>query len=145
MVKKILFISVILLILSALFLKGRTMDMDTVKCEDYFKHINGDLLITRWSRAPVLKKSNETIICNVCDILLRNSFGRTIATLIINESGIPICIKTNIEINNDSLKSTIMNLLYSLKFEPAINNKKPVISHFHLIINDKKCKSKDNE
>lgn len=143
MVKKIFLISGILLIITPFFLKGQTMD--TVKCEDYFNRINDGLLITKWSRAPVLKESNATAICYLCDLLLRNSFKNTTATFIIDEFGIPICVKTNSVINNDSLKSTIMTLLYNIKFEPAIRNKEPVMSHFHLIINDKKCKTKDKE
>lgn len=70
MVKKILFISGTLLILFPLFLKGQTMN--TIKCNEYFNHINDDLLITRWYQAPVLKESNTTAICNLCDILFRN-------------------------------------------------------------------------
>ncbi|MFT4223137.1 hypothetical protein [Dysgonomonas sp.] len=141
MVKKILFILGSLLILSSSFLKGQTMD--SVKCEDYFRRINNDLLITRWSQAPILKESNDSIICKLCEILLNNSFENTTSTLIIDQRGNPICTETNIEFDIDSLRNNVVTLLYSLKFEPAIRDKKPVISHFHLIINDKKCNKKN--
>jgi hypothetical protein len=137
MVKKILFVSGFLLILFPLFLEGQTTD--TIKCEDYFGRINDDLLITRWSRAPVLKESNEIILNNLCEILSDNSFEKVIATLIIDEKGIPVCVKTIPEINNDSLRNVVKEILYTIKFEPALRYEEPVISYYPIIFSKQRC------
>ncbi|GAB6122105.1 hypothetical protein [Dysgonomonas termitidis] len=113
--------------------------MDSVKCEDYFRCINNDLLITRWSRAPILKESNDSIICKLCEILLNNTYEKVIATLIIDENGIPVCVKTIPKIDNDSLRTIVKEMLYAIKFKPAKRYEEPVISYYPIIFNGQRC------
>ena len=98
-----------------------------------------DQIIDLWSRAPILKESNSSVLSKLCSIVPINSLEQIIAAFILDKKGKPICIRTYPEIKNDSIKNEIIQMLFQLEFEPAIGDKNPVISHCFLIINNKKC------
>lgn len=113
--------------------------LDSIKCDEYFRSLEKTKLVDLWSQAPILKENNLPVLCELCHIVLNDSCKNFITTLILGIKGNPLCIQIYPEIRNDSINDKVMKLLYLLEFKPAIGYKDPVISHYGLIINSKKC------
>ena len=120
------------------FVQAQTMD------SLYFSLLKNTKLMNSWTRAPYLKENNTPILCELCELISEDPCEDFIAILILDTIGNPVCIKIFPEILSEFSKIKIVNLLYQLKFDPAIGNQKPVISHYLLVINSKKCKMYKN-
>ena len=139
MAKKVKIFSIICINIIS-FHSTKAQTTDSINCGKYFSELEKTQLITLWSKPPLLKEKNAPILCELCDMIANDSCENIVATLILDKIGIPICAGIYSEIINDSLKSRIIKLLYQLEFEPAIGHQTPVISHYLLIVNSKKCK-----
>jgi len=119
------------------FINAQTKD--SLTCEKYFRGLENAERMVLWSKAPILKNNCFPILCELCNIASSDSCKVLSATLILDTIGKPICIQIYPEFRNDSLKNEIIQLLYQLDFEPALIYKRPVISHYFIIINSKQC------
>ena len=120
----------------------QAQSMDSIQCEEYFKRLDtpNDLIIWKWEQAPALKASNLDILDSLCNILTCYELDYFYAIYVIDDTGMPLCCKLNIEIDSDSLKTSITSLLSKIIFTPAyIVNNEPVISDYLLIINPRNC------
>jgi len=117
---------------------------DSIKCDEYFKDFGNVKSLTLWSRAPILKENNTSVLCELCNTVLTDSCTLFVATLILDTIGSPVCIQINPEITNDSIKDEVTKLLYQLKFKPALGNKNPVMSYYPIVINRIKCEMYKN-
>ena len=141
--KKIIVLS-LLICFHVIFVRYiQAQSINSAQCEEYFKLLDapdGLKTIWVWEQAPTLKTSNWDILDSLCNVLTCYKPSYFYATYIIDGNGMPICYKFDIDINNDSLKASITNLLNRIKFTPAyaIENKS-VISHYLLIINSTNC------
>ena len=139
--KKIIALSILIFfcVVSVSYIQAQ--NINSAQCDEYFNLLDtSDGLITIWEQAPALKTSNLDILDSLCDVLTCYKPSYFYATYIIDGNGMPICYKFDIDMNNDSLKASISNLLGRIKFSPAyaIENKS-VISHYLLIINSTNC------
>lgn len=145
MVTKIKLI-LLLLILSSYPFGVKCQNIENQKCEQYFEELKQKsetsiLIPIFWDQAPVLENSAIPLINKICNKLHENYLeGRIMLGFILKEDGNPMCVTISIDIENTSLKNEILNLLYAVKFQPAIVNGKPVRSHAYIALNRAKCR-----
>jgi hypothetical protein len=137
MVKIIFFI----IISVSSFLSAKSQTRDSTICDKYFEWMDSEeaQLTTLWSQAPQLKGTNMSLLSELCDLLTADSCKSMIVTLILDKYGHVICFKVYPELVRNLLNNEMINLLYRLEFNPAMQNNTPVISHFGLMINAQKC------
>lgn len=118
---------------------------DSLNCNNYFEYFDrfqqSPEIINYWSTPPLLKDNNTSVLCELCNILPKDSCDYLITTLILDKEGNPLCVKIDTDSIGDLLKEKVINLLYRLDFEPAIGFKDPIVSHYLLIINEERCKT----
>ena len=114
--------------------------MDSIDCSKYYNNLGKMTLTDRWSRPPLPKQSSFLpIVCELCDMIVRDSGERMVAIFVLDKNGVPICVKTYPEIAIDSLRNEVMKLLYKMEFDPALVYKDSVRSHISLVLDAEKC------
>jgi hypothetical protein len=79
-------------------------------------------------------------LCKLCDWVSEYSSKYLVATLIVDKEGNTICVRTYSEMINDSLNSQIVDLLFTMTFEPATGESgQSLVSYYPLILNAQKC------
>jgi hypothetical protein len=120
--------------------KIEAQEIDSIKCDEYFSRLNEVEMVTLWSNPPVFKEEYTSVLCELCNKISIDSTKYLMTTLILDKKGDVVCIKIYPNIESDSLKNVITDLLFKIKFEPAIGYKNPVVSHYILLFNNQRCK-----
>lgn len=128
-----------------LFHYTKAQSPDSAMCDKHFRDLASwsatyELPPKLWSSSSLPNENSDPVLCELCELFFKSSKEFILATFIIDKTGNPICVKISPESINDSLKNEIEKLLYQIEFTPAIGNQGlPVMSHFGLVINSKKC------
>ncbi len=121
---------------------------DSTICDKFFRDLESrkaELQPNFYSRPPFPKENSIPILCELCEIFSESSKDFVAVALLLDKTGIPMCINVSPKSLNDSLKNEIIKLLYRMEFEPALGGyQDPVVSEFHLVINSKKCEMYKN-
>lgn len=112
-------------------------DKDTSDCFEEFNERYGkwmeNSLVTFWAVPPSLKRSSKKYADLICERLSEINYGNQylITTILIDENGKPYCCSLS---SQESLEGedrhAILDLLKSLRFNPANNGKRNVKSYY---------------
>jgi hypothetical protein len=107
---------------------------DTLNCEKAFKYYEdlfSDKVIFIWDTAPSIKKCSNKNIESLHKEISQLGLETVIVSMIIDTTGTPKCFRINQSIKTET-KRVIIDKLKQLKFNPALQKKKPVESIYTL-------------